>query len=166
MRTEPLQVRFERKFIPEPMSGCWLWLGAIGSSGYGWIGAGPGRKVLAAHRVSWELYRGPVNDLHVLHRCDNPCCVNPDHLFLGTHQENIADCKAKGRAIRARGAQASNAKLTEDQAHQIRRSRKKLREIAAEFDIGLPAVSAIRCGKTWKHLGGENFRKFSRKLRP
>lgn len=97
-----LRERFDAKWIPEPNSGCWLWLGALFVSGYGWFQRGhrkqPGAR---ANRISWELHRGPIPDgLCVLHRCDNPSCVNPDHLFIGTQLDNIADRDRKGRQAR------------------------------------------------------------------
>lgn len=90
--------RFEDKYIPEPMSGCWLWLGAIGDRGYGrFFFEG---KNATASRVTWTLNRGRIpNGLQALHRCDNRLCVNPDHLFLGTNQDNMADKIAKGRQM-------------------------------------------------------------------
>lgn len=88
--------KFELKYIPEPNSGCWLWIGAVLPSGYGKMGI-YGRTI-GAHRISFELFRGEIpNGLHICHRCDNPCCVNPDHLFAGTRQDNMQDCIAKGR---------------------------------------------------------------------
>jgi len=87
---------FEQKFIPEPNSGCFLWLGGVSDRGYGRVRLFG--KTAVASRASWILYRGaiPVGS-HVLHRCDNPLCVNPDHLFLGTPQDNTDDMLAKGR---------------------------------------------------------------------
>lgn len=78
---------------------CWLWLAATNPSGYGKMSkGGHAAPLVAAHRLSWELHYGPVPDgLFVLHRCDNPPCVRPDHLFLGTHDDNMADATAKGR---------------------------------------------------------------------
>lgn len=103
----PIEQRFWTKVNkqgPAPahlpdLSGCWLWTAAT-IRGYGQIlGVLNGkRRPLYAHRVSWELAFGPIlNDLEVLHRCDTPLCVRPDHLFLGTQQDNLADARAKGR---------------------------------------------------------------------
>jgi hypothetical protein len=91
-----LMERFEASYIPEPMSGCWLWLGLVTNDGYGRLKHD--YKPLRAHRCAWMLFRGKIpNELHVLHRCDTPLCVNPDHLFLGTHGENMIDKARKGR---------------------------------------------------------------------
>lgn len=97
-----LSERFERKFIPEPNSGCWLWTGSVDSKGYGQIRmpgkARQGRLRYATH-ISLELAGHEIPDgLEACHHCDNPCCVNPDHLFVGTHQDNMRDSWRKGRA--------------------------------------------------------------------
>ena len=79
---------------------CWTWTRATNKAGYGKIGSGEGAGTLATHRVSWELTNGPVPDgLFVLHRCDNPPCCNPAHLFLGTSRDNTLDMIAKGRQV-------------------------------------------------------------------
>jgi len=78
--------------------GCWLWTGARASNGYGSFRFADRPCATAAHRAAWELACGPIpHGMHVLHRCDNPPCVNPAHLFLGTHLENVRDREAKGR---------------------------------------------------------------------
>lgn len=93
----------------DPNAGCWLWWRGLNSDGYGSCGIrGFSRK---AHRASWEIHKGPIPPgLHVLHRCDTPACVNPDHLFVGTHFDNMSDAARKGRLkIPPRGGQ--DAKL-------------------------------------------------------
>lgn len=114
----PLRERFDASYVVDPSTGCWNWTGAVGrSTGYGQI-ANKGVQ-LAAHRAAWLLFRGPIPPAKtkdyfgtcVCHRCDNRRCVNPDHLFLGTHQDNMRDMIAKGRmAWRAKPAAANTPK--------------------------------------------------------
>lgn len=96
----PLETMFADKVIPEALTGCWLWSGALGSDGYGVISKNSGgvKKTYRAHRLSYALHVGPVPDgLMVCHHCDNPACVAPHHLFLGDAFDNIRDCVKKGR---------------------------------------------------------------------
>src|SRR5262245_18499994 len=110
---------FETKFIPEPNSGYWLWTGGYDAKGYGKFKC-KGRT-LRAHRFSWTVYRGEIPPgTCVLHKCDVPCCVNPDHLFLGDNAANAADRVYKKRA--ASGPQNGRAKLTEADVRAIRQS--------------------------------------------
>lgn len=92
--------RFNSKYIPEPNSGCWLWIGGEHKFGYGVMGD-ENHKSTAAHRISYRLFNGEITDgLCVLHRCDVPQCVNPAHLFLGTKKDNTRDAMKKGRLVK------------------------------------------------------------------
>src|SRR5262245_56068801 len=122
-RWEPLTVeeRFWRKVERGDASVCWPWKAAR-SSGYGVLRVA-GRNI-RANRLAWELTHGPVPPgLWVLHRCDNPPCCNPAHLFLGSNEDNVRDMQSKGRArppLPRRGATHPMAKLTLDQVAEIR----------------------------------------------
>lgn len=143
---------FERHIQPEPMSGCWLWSGAWEKDGYGWVADGNG-SATQAHRKAWALYVGPVpNGMHVLHRCDTRCCVNPAHLFLGAHADNMRDMASKGRAARRRGQAVPSAKLTEAQAREILGSSERPGAVAARFGVSPALVYAIRKRVIWRHL--------------
>jgi hypothetical protein len=153
----PPRVRFEESYMPEPNSGCWLWLGRErGSNGYGGIKADGAYWV--AHRYSWHLHCGeiPAGAL-VCHKCDNPACVNPKHLFLGSNTDNVRDMHRKGRWIPgqqnpARGATHPLAKLTEDIVLGIRSDKRAQRAIAKEFGVSQTLVWRIKAMKTWSHL--------------
>ncbi len=101
MRGLSLEERYWAK-VEKTNDGCWGWVSGTDAFGYGRLIAPGGRKNLKAHRVSWELHNGPIpGGMCVLHRCDNPPCSNPDHLFLGTKADNVADMNAKGRSYYA-----------------------------------------------------------------
>lgn len=91
------QERFERLYIPEPNSGCWLWMGYVSPTGYGHFRVKMGERYQLAHRYAFEIYKHPLGNNFASHRCDVPSFVNPDHLFAGTQADNIRDCCAKGR---------------------------------------------------------------------
>lgn len=95
----PIKERFESKYVPDPNSGCWLWIGHWANNGYGLIsGGGTGGGMRLAHRVAYELYNGPIPDgANVLHKCDTRCCVNPDHLVIGSLSDNMQDMIDKRR---------------------------------------------------------------------
>jgi len=148
--------RFEAKYIPEPNCGCWLWIGNAclkphGEYGQLWI---DGRNEMA-HRASWLIHRGEIPEgLHVCHRCDVPPCVNPDHLFLGTEADNVADAIAKGRApqlIRSQFGEANlMAKLTTAEVIAIRADSRTQRLIASDYGVSQTLISHIKTGKAWR----------------
>jgi hypothetical protein len=145
----PLQERFDMYVSPEPNTGCYLWMGFGDHGGYGCfaIDSSP----VKAHRVSYELACGPIPEgLHVLHKCDVRCCVNPDHLFLGTNDDNVKDKVAKGRQARDRSM--GKVKLTPEQVHAIRRESGTHRLIGLKYGIGRSQVRRIQLGEAWAHL--------------
>lgn len=146
----PLKESLLAKIAINADTGCWDWMAAK-RRGYGMLGIGGGRT-RPAHRISYEIHRGPIPDqLFVCHRCDNPGCVNPAHLFLGTHAENMADRFAKQR--QARGVSIGTAKLTEEDVIAIRSSVGETQmQIAERFNIKQPQVSEIRLGNAWAHV--------------
>jgi len=137
----PLEVRFWSKV--NKTDTCWEWTGY--KDRYGIFGIEG--KNLKAHRVSWEITFGPVPEgLHVLHKCDNPGCVKPDHLFLGTHTDNMRDMVVKGRGGRA--------KLTLDEVREIRRIGRSVKSkvIGAQYGLSESQVCAILRNDQWAAL--------------
>jgi len=130
---------------------CWLWHGALNDAGYGqWELGSSGRK-LRAHRVMWTLTFGPIpKGLYVCHSCDVRNCVNPTHLFLGTVQDNLRDCREKGR--HARGQTNGHAKLTDKQILAIIADQRPQALIAKEYRIHQSEISRIKSRKRWTHV--------------
>ena len=162
-----LQKRFDEKWIPEPNSGCWLWTATENGNGYGRIWAFGSLQV--AHRVSWILRNGEIPIIDgidirgtcVLHRCDNTFCVNPDHLFLGTHQDNMQDKMNKGRHVSnaPKGDECPSSKLTSEQVLLVRRftvlrgaARWSHGLIGKMFGVNRSTISVISRGDTWKSI--------------
>jgi len=137
---------------------CWNWTGCKIRDGYGTFRCGD-RKQLA-HRVSWFIAHGevPAGNHHgtmcVLHHCDNRACVNPDHLFLGSHQDNIRDMVAKGRQSKPKGAANGRAVLTEEAVRRIRNIGKDVNQyvLASEFGVTRQHIGQIINRKRWKHI--------------
>ena len=134
---------------------CWLWRKSRDRQGYGQFGVITSRYKLA-HRVAWELTYGPIpKGSKVLHRCDNPPCVRPDHLFLGSQADNVHDMIAKGRQHDLKGEEHPLARLTEDDVHAIRAMHAngaRTTELATRFHVQRGAISKIVHGRTWRHL--------------
>ena len=139
-------------------NGCWVWNKGIvrGRGGYGRLKFKG--KWLRAHRASYMVFVGDFNSsLHVCHKCDNPPCVNPDHLFVGTAMDNIQDKINKGRAKykklpRFEGESHPQSKLTEDDVRKIRKEKGMVKDIAEKYGVSGPMISYIRNGKNWSHV--------------
>lgn len=148
-----LQTAFESHVEKTPT--CWIWTGTVFSirGGYGAFTCRPyGIFRQRAHRIAWKIYCGEItSDQHVLHRCDNPICVNPEHLFIGDQPLNMTDKVGKNR--QNKGENHGRHKLTELEAIAIRNDPREYTIIAAEYGISVPTVSDIKCARSWKHLG-------------
>ena len=146
-----LKERLEFHSMPIAECGCWIWLAA--TKRYGEIKI-DGRMV-KAHRASWSVFKGEIPDgMNVLHQCDMPACINPDHLFLGSQLDNVRDMHAKGRARKRGliGSENPSAKLRIEDVIAIRSSTRSHAKIAAEFGIAASTVTAIKQGITWSWL--------------
>lgn len=153
--TDAIRHRLLSKSETNPFSGCWEWVAGKDTHGYGQMKIN-GRKRLA-HRVSYELYRGPIPDgILVCHDCDNPACINPDHLFLGTQTENMADMMSKGRGRKARlkGEDHSQAKLTESDVVAILSAKGLVSQVALadQYGVSPSQIGNIHRGKAWTHI--------------
>jgi len=172
--------RFLGKIIKEPNSGCWLWDGTIHPSGYGYFSLRT-KQMVKAHRFSYARWRGHLPDhMHVLHKCDTPACVRPDHLFLGTPRDNAADREQKGRgnhksgaahprrikpelwprgedsplswtANLRRGEGNPRAKLSREKVAEIIASGLSMRALGRKYAVSKTQISRIKAGKSWKH---------------
>lgn len=147
---------FYEKIRIDTTTACHEWTGSLDTAGYGRVRVGRGFR--GAHRAAWILSKGDIPDgMCVLHRCDNPSCVNVDHLFLGTQQDNMRDMVAKGRNRRReyRGENSSVAKLTNEQALAIKNGPRDIaskRQFAKQFGVALHTVENIQTGRRWRHL--------------
>jgi hypothetical protein len=145
--------RFLKKVQVGAKEECWPWLAGRKKDWYGnWHNNG---NTEGAHRASWRLMRGPIpGGLFVLHHCDNPICVNPEHLFLGTQKTNLHDMdqKKRSRRVGKKGSQHGNSKITEAQAEEIRLSELTPKQLAEKYGISRSMIYHIISGYCWKHI--------------
>lgn len=161
-----LDDRFWTKVDKETPNGCWEWTASRNNNGYGLFRPGGLAPKRLAHRLSWVHHNGPLGDgQYVLHKCDNPKCVNPDHLFVGSKKDNMQDCKAKGRNRYIRpnvppprhvGSDHPRAKMTEDDVaqfrHRLSENQISLRGLARETGLNVKTLSNMRDRITWRNV--------------
>lgn len=154
----------ERGSTPVPFAGCWIWCGALNNRGYGAVNVNGTKK---AHRVSWTAFRGPIPPkMNVLHRCDMPACVNPDHLFLGTQADNMADMITKKRDRKAawenhsshkhpelrQGERQGRSRLTNTDILAVRSAPIGCRLLVRQYNVTVTHICNIRSRKAWRHI--------------
>lgn len=150
----PAETRFWNML--QKTDGCWPWTGSRNKKGYGNLMVDRPRTMLA-HRFSWTIHNGEIPaGMRVLHRCDNPPCVNPAHLFLGTEADNAADRKAKGRNGDIRGEKHHAARLTNEIVLRIIADTRPHAAVAREYGVRPQTIYSIRLGKSWRHVTGLN----------
>lgn len=153
---------FRSRSIVDPDTGCWIWQGPRRRNAYG-VATNKSGVTTSAHRVCYEAAHGVTLPRHlvVCHKCDNPPCVNPDHLFSGTHSDNMKDCAAKGRLkLTLAGANLptmfgtdnAKAKMNPDKVVLIRASTDPIKAIARRFGIDPKTVRQIRNREIWKQV--------------
>ena len=155
-RTKPVESRFWSRV--HKTDNCWIWTAGRASFGYGKMSV-RGRSE-RAHRIAWELHNGAIpHGKYVLHRCDNPACVRPDHLFLGTLRDNSQDMMEKGRAkfgggIATQGERNGRARLTAAAVREIRAAYPATRQVdlAERYGVSQVAISHIVLRKSWRHI--------------
>lgn len=151
MITQKIKNRFFAKIHAPNRMGCCEWAGKLNSAGYGRFQAN--KIQYRAHRFSWIISNGDIPDgLLVCHKCDNPRCVNVDHLFLGTDLDNNLDKIKKGRANMPKGEMSHKARLTENKIKDIRNSNISSRKLALCYGVSHHAILCIKRRETWKHV--------------
>jgi|SRR5215469_9274703 len=159
----PLEQRFWRKvsrqgkLMDSNLGPCWDWTASKNQDGYGRMYAGPGHKpkLVSAHIISWQIHYGSIpSGMNVCHRCDNPACTRPDHLFLGTRKQNMEDSARKGRMHI--GEASGNTHLTGKQVLEIRKLHASEgyseRKLARVYGVTGPTIGSILRRRTWKHI--------------
>jgi hypothetical protein len=156
-RNKPVEQRFWKNVDKDTLNSCWKWVAGVSNTGYGSFGIN--NINYASHRVAWMLTNGDIPDgMCVCHKCDNRLCCNPDHLFLGTLNDNNQDMKQKGRNSAGRGEQSGNHKFTEKDILSMRNryARGEVTQVnlAKEYSSTRQYINLIIHHKYWKSVGG------------
>lgn len=158
LASQGLSETFPKRFWSkvQKTDSCWIWLGSLDHATYGWIAKGSRKSgIMKAHRASWILHIGPIPDeMFILHHCDNPTCVNPHHLWIGTKRDNFRDAVEKKRF--AIGEQNNMAKLTEKHVLEIRNAYSEggltQQDIADVYGVTRGCIKAVVNRTNWKHI--------------
>ncbi len=152
-----LRERLDRYSMPEPNSGCHLWLASVNPAGYGRLRYDGEARL--AHRLSWMVEYGPIpTGMCVCHKCDVPACINPNHLWLGTRYDNSTDMRRKGRSSdgrprpSARGSLNGNSRYSEETMLAVRLASGRHADIAARFGVSKTLVGYVKRGIQWGYL--------------
>lgn len=167
-RVGSVKDRFFSRVEVDPATDCWNWLGKLNAKGYGRIAGGidgvryaPKGQTILAHRASWIIHFGPIPDSDsahgtvIMHRCDNPRCVNPLHLVLGTQAENVADMIAKGRKVagewqKRKGIAHFRSAIKDQSAiEEIRNTVRQTKALSEKYGVHVSTIYRIRNGKTY-----------------
>lgn len=136
-------------------TGCLIWMRGDNAQGYGRV-CFDGRQY-HAHRIAWSLINGPIEiGKYILHHCDTPACINPRHLFIGTHADNSRDMVKKGRGAGTKGVSHNKAVLTDSQILEIRGSDVKNVVLCKKYNVHHSTIARVRRGDTWSHVRGEH----------
>lgn len=150
-RTLSLAQKMDALSIPEPNSGCYLWLSSLVPGGYGTLSY-QGTPYYS-HHAAWMAAKGSIpTGRWVLHKCDMRCCVNPDHLYLGDAQDNSDDRMNRGRHVKAMGERSGKSKLTDEDIINIRADTRSQRAIAADYGVSHTNIGHVKRGETWPHI--------------
>ena len=150
------EARFLKRVIVGNQSECWPWTGSVMKIGWHGQWRNADGKIEPTHRAAWRLFKSQIpQGSHVLHRCDNPQCVRPEHLFVGTRHDNMQDMERKVRCRHPRGAEHGNAKLTDDQVREVMQLRKtglSFAKIGELFGVRGSQIHMIAKGAAWRHV--------------
>lgn len=150
MSRKNLKDRFNNSYQVDTDTGCWIWT-RFSHKGYGRAHAN-GHNI-RAHRLSYELHVGPIPEgACVCHRCDVPSCVNPDHLFIGNHEENMKDMVSKGRGRGRIGTKHHSAKLDDTKVRKIRMDSRPCKVVAIEYGVDWSTIRDIKSRRSWRHV--------------